>query len=1021
MAAPDVVLSLLQSLPPRPPTPPRETVYNSGSQTTHLTVCKPTGSRLNIQTPPNNFSSDSPKSSNSGSSRRARKKVGFSAEAEYKDPPVYTEGNAKKSHPTPVSLPRSASKPVKSILKVTAGPNALDSTSETPFDPTKPNANLGAMLDSTIQQLAGADRESRLDAYMMMVQALKASNNLPDRVALQEKMSLFMQFMQRDITSKTSTGTIDASLVNHALTLLVTFLNFPAIASTLSNDFGVFIIDHCIRSFEDPSAPKDVIRRLMQVVAVQNFSSKVMTSDRVGRLVSSLREIEEHLKGKSIIMSRVLIYRKLVKQCKQLMVVHSDWLLDLFTDMLSGLKEIRSAAISLGLEAAFSIGKEKMLSRKVMEILNLTFEEKTYIEYYEERLQGMAKEKADSASVPQIWSVVMLLLRCPFEKWDLFSRWLHIIQTCFNSSDFQTKNEANLAWSRLVYLLHMEDRSFAKMISTLSQPLASQLKRKGTTKHTEELRKTVAGGICNLFYYAFRPTTNLTLLDGYWDNCVQPLMRRMLDRGIDSAPDGFSLASQILCGLFDCTTPRVWKEDHVTDNPLVKPEELPAIDSKWVRRNAARVFTIIEPILERDMSAVADTTTATHKLWRALVGTVASAASKEIKVSMDTANFVAHALNVLQKVWNRGPKKAVEAENNAQFLKGVLVYVGTMVDLLGLLPFTEKLLSTNKQNHFIPITTPTHRPGKSQGIAKAPLLHLFSILSTLPPQVADDAQLANFFISVFAPFLTTKTDKGRMDLAQDMLSSLPMDTVIPFGPWLLAAERTSAWLEASQSSLQNSTSGSEVPVGHDYRGVVRVLERGLRTTPCLPWEYWRSLFSSLYFRCRDETGDAGVAIVAIEPLTKILVDLWSSKDSAEPLHLTVILKCTTELLSMATQPRDRQAVDAAKRRLWGTVVSGARSASFDTFDHLYKAVNMALSHLYQADSVVADVEDSAVALLKEVGGFFDRSNPQLVLKSIVNLQNSLAYWIRDDLADTRRRRMDVVEAVSTRLLFRGRS
>jgi hypothetical protein len=124
---------------------------------------------------------------------------------------------------------------------------------------------------------------------------------------------------------------------------------------------------------------------------------------------------------------------------------------------------------------------------------------------------------------------------------------------------------------------------------------------------------------------------------------------------------------------------------------------------------------------------------------------------------------------------------------------------------------------------------------------------------------------------------------------------------------------------------------------------------------------------------------------------------------------------------MATQPRDRQAVDAAKRRLWGTVVSGVRSASFDTFDHLYKAVNMALSHLYQADSVVADVEDSAVALLKEVGGFFDRSNPQLVLKSIVNLQNSLAYWIRDDLADTRRRRMDVVEAVSTRLLFRGRS
>lgn len=1013
MAAPDVVLNRLQTLPPRPPTPPRETVCNPSSQTTHLLVCQPSGSRLNIQTPPNNFTSESPSSSN------GRKKVGFSAQTEYKDPPVYTEGNAGKLHPTPVSLPRSASKPVKSILKVTSGPNPLDSSPGTPFDPSRANANLSAMLDSTIQQLAGADRESRLDAYMMLMQALKASNNLPDRVALQEKMSLFMQFMQRDITSKTSTGAIDSSLVNHSLNLLVTFFNFPAIASTLSSDFGVFIIDHCIRSFEDPSIPKDIIRRLMQVVAVQNFPPKVMTSDRVARLVSSLRKIEEHLTGKSIIMSRVLIYRKLVKQSKQHMVVHSDWLFDLFTDMLSGMKDIRSAAISLGLEAAFSIGKEKMLSRKVMEMLNLTFEETTYVEYYEERLQAMSKDNADSASVPQIWSVVMLLLRCPFEKWDLFSRWLHIIQTCFNRSDFQTKNEANLAWSRLVYLVHLEDRSFPKMISTLSQPLASQLKRKGTTRH---LRRTVIGGICNLFYYAFRPTTNLTLLDGYWDNCVQPLVRQLLELKVDSASDGFSQASEILCGLFDCTTPRVWKEDRVTDTALVKPQELPAIDSKWVRRNAGRVFGILEPILERDMSAVADTTTVTHKLWRALVGTVASAAAKEIKVSIDTANFVAYALNVLQKVWRRGPKPADETDGSARFLKGVLAYLETMTELLGLLPFTEKLLSTDKQNHFVAITTPTHRPGKAQGMAKAPILHLFSILSTLPPHVQDDAQLANFFVSAFTPFLTSKSDKGQMDLAQDLLSSLPMEAMSPFGPWLLAAERTSVWLETGHNSVQASasTSGNETPVGHDYRGVVRVLERGLRSTPNLPWEYWRSLFSSLYLRCREETGDAGVAIAAIEPLAKVLVDLWAAKEPDEPLFPAIALKCTAELLSIATQPRDRQAVDAARRRLWGTVVAGARSSSFDTFDHLYKLANMALSYLYQTEGP-ADAGESVVSLLKEIGGFFDRSNPQLVLKSLLNLQPSLSLWVRDCQADTRRQPIDVVETVSKILLFCDRS
>jgi hypothetical protein len=38
------------------------------------------------------------------------------------------------------------------------------------------------MLDSTIKQLAGSDRDSKLDAYMMLTRALKASNNLPCRI-----------------------------------------------------------------------------------------------------------------------------------------------------------------------------------------------------------------------------------------------------------------------------------------------------------------------------------------------------------------------------------------------------------------------------------------------------------------------------------------------------------------------------------------------------------------------------------------------------------------------------------------------------------------------------------------------------------------------------------------------------------------------------------------------------------------------------------------------------------------------
>ncbi|KAK3336482.1 Rap1-interacting factor 1 N terminal-domain-containing protein [Cercophora scortea] len=970
------ISNALDSLPPRPPTPPRETHHNEATAPSRHalgSIDTLSVSSQHLHTPPGINSPLSSATTNS-TSRRARKRVGFSAKAEYKEAPVYAEGDIRKQHPTPVSLPRSATKPVKSILKVTVHePNPLDPANGSTSDPADPNTNLAMMLGSTIQQLAGGDRDAKVDAYMMLTRAWKASNNLPDRVALQEKMGLFMQFMQRDIVAKSPEGNVDSSLVNHTLNLLITFLSFPAIATTITNDFGVFIIDHCIRSFEDASVPKDVARHLMQVIHLQNFSPKVMTSDRVGRLVSALHNIEEHVKGKSIIMSRVLIYRKLVKQSRQLMVIHSDWLLDLFTDMLSNLKDIRSSAIALGLDAAFSIGHEKQLSRKVMEVFNLAMEEKRYIEYYEERLKAMTKEKHDSDVVPQIWSVVILLLRIPMDRWEFSTPWLQLIQSCFNSSDFPTKIAANHAWSSLVYLMQKEERSYPKFLSKcIMTPLTSQLKRKGAGKTSEELRKAVLGVICSVFYYTFKPNTTSTLLDGYWESSVKPVVAILLDSKADAPLDNLHQASAILSGLFDCTT-RMWKEDHIMESPMVRPEELPAIDSKWIRRNASRVFVSVEPILEKDFLALADNSSPTYRLWYTLVAAVASAASKEIKVSKDTTVFVAEALNALQKVWKRGPSVAEGANDGAvKFLLAARAFLEIMISSLGLLPFTEKA-------------------NKNQGVAKAPLYTVFTMLSTLPPGVADDNDFAEFFGSVFAPFFVSKSDKAKMDLVQDLFSTIPLETPRPYGPWLLAAGKISSWLGPGQNSNVSSNSANETPVGHDYRDIVKVLERGIRSTPNLPWEHWKSLFQTLYERVREETGDAGVAIVAIEPLAKAVLD---QLDLGRPnIPSANSISCVTELLSVASQPRDRQAVDAARRRLWGTVLAGPRSSSFDTFDHLYKAVNEVLVCLYQDYDPAGS--DAAVHLLIEIGGFFDRCNRQLFLKSMAVLQDGFLPWLQD--------------------------
>ncbi|KAK0632097.1 Rap1-interacting factor 1 N terminal-domain-containing protein [Immersiella caudata] len=963
--------SILESLPARPPTPPRETQHEIFAAA--RLVLGPADTRSNVHTPPGIQSPGGSITTNS-TTRRSRKKVEFSAKAEYRDPPVLSEGDAKAQHPTPVSLPRSASKPVKSILKITHhAANPLGSANRDDCDPSNTETSLVEMLESTMQQLAGGDRDSKVDAYVMLTRACKTSNNLPDRVALQEKMGLLTQFIQRDITSRSQDGVADVSLGNHALNLLITFLGFPAVASAISNDFGVFVIDHCIRSFEEPSVPKDIARHLMKVISVQNFTAKVMTPDRMGRLIHALHNITEHINGKSIIMSRVVIYRKLVKQCKQLMVLHSEWLPDLFTDMLSNLKEIRISAISLGLECSFSIGQEKQLQRKVVEMFDTPVSDDIrYIELYQQKLQVMAKDRNESAMVPDIWSVVILLLRIPLNKWDGCKPWLEIMQTCFNSPDFATKINSNRAWGRLVFLMQCEERGFGRRVPTLINPLTSQLRRRGPGKMTEELRNAVLGGICNLFYYAFKPSQK-PAPDTCWDLGVKPIFATLLDPKVEPENDNIRRASLILGGLFDLRTPRRWREDRIMENSPVKPEELPPIDAKWVRGNANKVFEVVGLVLEKDFLALARNESATHKLWQALVTMVASAASKEIKVSKDTILFMTEALNVLQKVWSHGLVDGTQGQMAPEFLTASKMFLQIMIDSLGSLPFTEK-------------------PGKGHGSAKAPLYQLFLTLSSLPPGVRDDDEFAKFFNSIFSPFFASKSDKAKMDLGQELMSMIPMESPRPYGPWLLVSSQISAWLGSGQSSHHSTASGIETPVGNDYREIVKVLERGFRSTPKLPWEHWESLFSILSARVRDETGDAGFGLVAIEPLAKALVDVFAIRGPEASLETPIM--CTTELLSVATQPRDRQAFDAARRRLWGTSLAGGRSSSFDTFDHLYKAVGEAFGYLYERYN--ADDSTYAVRLLKELLRFFERGNRQLFLKAVVGVQNGLLLWLQDD-------------------------
>ncbi|KAI0521473.1 Rap1-interacting factor 1 N terminal-domain-containing protein [Xylaria bambusicola] len=1003
----------LDALLARPPTPPRERQSDLDSKSNlnqRLLSSRPT-----LQTPP----SHSPGSalSTNASSRRSRKRVEFTVHTEYCDPPTKTgkENEHKRSTPISASSSMRPSRPLKSILKPTSSPN--------PPNPLDPSAGYGeagstitlaAMLESSIKHLASNDRDNKVDAYTMLARALKTSTNLPDRIALQSKMSLFVQFIQRDITTKAENGAIDTSLINHALTLLSTFLHFPSMATAVSSDFGVFIIDHCIRSFEDTTVPKDVVRHLMQVVVCQDFPPKVMTADRVGRLVTSLHNIENHIKGKSIIMSRILIYRRLLKQSTIHMVSHSEWLLDLFTDMLSSMKEIRSAAIALGLDASFTAAKEKQLPKKVMEVLQMSVDETRYIEYYIQRLSTMSKERSEMAAVPQIWSVIVLLLRCPIDRWEFFDQWLKIIQRCFNSSDYQTRLEAHFAWNRLVYVLHLHEPSFSKTINTLCQPF-TQLKR---GRQSDEFRKVVIGGLCNLYYYAFKPNSSSMHVGQYWDACVQTLLRTLAFPEVDGKPAekqqafstyNLSQAANILAGLFDSSSVRIWKEDRIAESTVAKATELPPLDPKWIRRNTTRVFTIVQPLLSKSFLELANFDSSSSRLWKSLVSAVAAAASKEVKVSVDTVAFLGSALSLLMRIWTTGLGEArTPADMQQPFLKATESYLTTLVLSLGHLPFTEKPLSMSEQNTLVPIATPSHRSRKGHGPTRSPLHHLFSILSSLPPGISDGEDLINLFKTIFEPFMLTRSPRGRSDLAHELMQIPPLGDPVTHGPWAFIAEALSTPSGNSQSS-NSSDSTSQPPIGNEFRDIVRHLEKGINYAPNLPWAQWLSLFHFAVEQATELSGEAGCSVAVIEPLAKATLQALPTETS---LITPDVYKCGVQLICNAKLPRDRQALDAARRRLWGTTVAGPRSASFDPFDSLYRLV----SRLLEAGYTTVDKLDAndLATLITETSHYLLRANRTLVFKSLVQLQHGLGPWIQDvDERYSSKQRSIIAEAVKS--------
>lgn len=844
--------------------------------------------------------------------------------------------------------------------------------------------NIAEMLESTLQQLAGADRDSKIDAYTMLWRGLKASSNLPDRIALQEKLGLFMQFIQRDLTLKSSTGIIDLNLVTSATNLLHTFLRYQGIAASIPNDFGIFLVEHCVRCFEDSNSPKQLVRYLMHALYLQNFAVEVMSLDRIGRLVNALHNLENHVSKKSIIQGRIQVYEKLVKQCPQQMAIHSDWLQDLFTDMMSNVSDIRDAASRLGLNAAFTLNKDKRLVTRAMDLLNLTLDDRKYVELIAERLNCMLQSKDECLAVPRIWSIVILFV-ANADLWNYLLPWLAIIQATFNHADYAVRKEATHAWSRFTYRLFLDRRlERPKNLTLVRGPFLSQLKYKN-------LRESVLGSIRNFYYYAFKPEMTPQLLDDTWDQAVEPLITRLIGQARNDEAS-ITQAASILTGLLDCKTRRNWTDGRIADPAPIADEELLAIEAKWVRANSKRIFALVGSLMEKNFVELALPDSPTRRLWVSIVHSVASASVKDVKLHDDTAMFVAAAFNFLSTVWEKGPTSSLDGKpyGSVRFLNSTRDFILVLIEGIGLLPnpFMDKPFARTKDGDYIPLST---RMTKHQTAKRPPLHHLFLLLSRLPPAIPDNEAFCNFFESIFARSFQNKSTKAQAELANELLRLPPPDACCPYGPWVMCANKISASLKLNQDSPPTGSPGSGVNLGSAFREVVKFLERGLRSTPNLPEEPWMLLFDALQSRVRNEAGDAGVAMAVVEPLSIVVKDLVLSDARSLPLD---IVDAATELIAASTQPRDKQAVDAARRILWGTPNAGTRGVSFDPFQQLYTLITSLLQMLYA--NIGSCRSANVLHVLDQVTRFLGRGNPQLLLQTCAAIQDGMVCWLQDE-------------------------
>ncbi len=858
------------------------------------------------------------------------------------------------------------------------------------------DGNISSMLETTVRHLEGSSRSARIDAYSTLLGCLSAYDNVPEPQDLAGKLLDLLRFIRRDIWAKQEdTGVVDTQLATQALKLLLYFVTTPFLAPLLPDEVSELVLEESILTLENQAVPKIMVTHYLQLLIQEGFAAQHLNNNRVNRILLALGRVGTYVKGNRVAGQRLMVYRRLLQHSKSAMISHMEsWIDHLISGLLSTFKEIRGRAVLFGSEASLALGAIKSVSQTFMDMLNRESPDgKKVVEFLATRLTTMASVPEDGVWVPQIWSIVILFLRGrrhQLEGWEHLKPWLLIIQKCFNSSDPQVKYQSNRAWSRLIFAVSPDSSTSPQMVKMLRQPILPQLERRNGSRGSQMAKspKQVArSSYCTLLYYAFRPSATHAQLDHYWEEYVCQMFPQNLSRN----KDDLNYFCQVLAGLFSSLEPKPWDENRANINKPVRADELPCLDSKWVRLRAAEILKAFELLFhDADWTSRHEVEAPIILAWRSFTTAIRLASSKEVKTSTETMTALAHITNTLERFWQQCLTRR-SSQGLSPAMEKLDRLIRETVSQLGLIPFNEKRLARTKVNSYEAAETPSSRSDQHKGPLTSPV---FVLLGLLIRSVGHQEIEHNYsdalknLIDVATRAATSRRTRLAVfrDLASLTASEHDADADTRLLVWQLIAEATTrAFTPEKTCSLHVE---SPQYLGHEYRDAVKILESAVSLRPQKAIKEWQDLGTLIAQVLREEISPDAVALILTEPLAKAIISL-SHSDCND-----FLLSAARFLLETAQWPRSRAATDHARKLLWGiSPITPKGAAAVDPFDHFYAMTSTLLQSSYSSFQPGSCREiDSFLSAVAVLVAHCPVSITTTLLKHI---QLGIARWIQD--------------------------